>query len=367
MVAITENGNIATQLIEKEMLKRLLTLMVFLIPLLSYSYDISVNGNSYDIISVSDRTVEIMKLADYENPTIPSDIEYNGITFYVIGIGHECFKGTAITSFEIPSFITQIGLSAFSYCHNLKEFTIPKTITLNAGNTFDGCSNLEEIIINADIPSLGMEYKGSVGARFASYCTSLTYVQLPNNLKSIDCDFIGCTALKNIVFTETLVALQPSAFKGCTSLDNIVFPKNVSFISNKAFADCTGLSNLEVCSEVPPTIFDDTFPRLLFLDGTLTVPIGSLETYRDHPIWGQFLNIQESTTTNIQSIHSDSYVRVYARGKRIIIEGKDKKEPVEVFSITGLSLYVGFDSEICVNQNGIFIVNVGSKNFKINI
>lgn len=352
------------------MLRKLLTFMVFIMPLISYSYDISVDGNSYDIISVSDRTVEIMKLANYDTPAIPSQIKYNGITFNVIGIGRECFKGTTITSFEIPAFITQIGLAAFSYCHNLKTFTIPKTVTLNAGNTFDGCSKLEEIIIDANIPSLGMEYKGLIGARFASYCTSLTHVQLPTNLVSIDYgDFFGCTALRHIVFPETLEALQPSAFQGCTNLNNVVFPKNVRFISNKAFADCVNLNKIEVCSLEPPSIYDDTFPKLMFIDGTLTVPIGSIEAYKSHPIWGQFLNIQESTTSNIQSINSGSHIsiRVSTNGQIITIDGKDNNDLVEVFSLTGLSVYTGFDSEITINQNGIFIVNVGGKKFKIKI
>ena len=54
---------------------------------------------------------------------------------------------------------------------------------------------------------------------------------------------------------------------------------------------------------MPPTLIEKHgYTTFQEYTATLIVPAGSLETYRQHPVWGLFTNIVEDTTTAVKEI-----------------------------------------------------------------
>lgn len=125
----------------------------------------------------------------YGNSTVvvmPSKIQ--GKT--VVGIGDNCFKGSKITSIQIPETVRSIGncafqdcknltnvifkdqksdvtigIAAFKHCEKLKNVNLPVTSSIGT-SAFEGCTSLETLDIKKGCKS--------VGQYCFAYCTSLT-------------------------------------------------------------------------------------------------------------------------------------------------------------------------------------------------
>lgn len=81
--------------------------------------------------------------------------------------------GKTATDFTIPSFVKNIGVSAFSSCINLKSVTIPNSVT-------------------------------SIGSSAFSYCRGLTSLFIPNSVINIDdYAFWGCSSLMKLSVDRT--------------------------------------------------------------------------------------------------------------------------------------------------------------------
>ena len=122
---------------------------------------------------------------DYQGTiTIPSSVEYNGITYSVTCIGSYAFgQCGSITNIHIPNSVTSIEAIAFYGCSSLTSIEIPNSVTSIGGNAFEGCS-------------------------------SLTSIEIPNSVTSIgNYAFNGCTGLTSVtVETTTLPTLGEYAF-----------------------------------------------------------------------------------------------------------------------------------------------------------
>lgn len=102
------------------MKKNFLRLMLVVSGLLAYfgvsAYDFEVDGFYYNIISSSERTVEITSGTTKYNlgeVTLPSSVTYKSITFTVSGIGKGAFKSATFVGIKIPNSIKNIGFEAF--------------------------------------------------------------------------------------------------------------------------------------------------------------------------------------------------------------------------------------------------------------
>ena len=98
-----------------------------------YAYDFEVDGIYYNIISSTEKTVEVTyenggesNYSDcFGNVVIPDQVTYNSNTYSVIAIGDEAFEDCdEMTSVTIPSSVTTIGSSAFWDCIRLKTVNI---------------------------------------------------------------------------------------------------------------------------------------------------------------------------------------------------------------------------------------------------
>ena len=111
------------------------------------------------------------------------------------------------------------------------------------------------------------------------------------------------------------------AFAECPRLHKITLPASVTSLGGLIF-DKTPLDTLILECAVPPTLSEEeNFPTFNDYTATLIVPAGAAETYRQHPIWGLFMNIVEDETVGIKDIDDlrfDSNAWYDLQGRRIV-------------------------------------------------
>ena len=186
--------------------------------------------------------------------TIPDVVTY-GISYKVTGIGYNAFSGcTGLTSVKIPNSVTSIGNSAFSGCTGLKSLTIGNSVTSIGGFAFIGCSSV----------------------------TSLT---IPNSVTSIG----------------------DHAFNACTGLTSLTIGNNVETIEVAAFALCSGLSMMMVKASEPPTLTDTNVFYGVTPSIQIYVPYGSIDKYKEAPVWNNFTKYQPMAYTEITGYGSSTY------------------------------------------------------------
>jgi uncharacterized repeat protein (TIGR02543 family) len=97
----------------------------------------------------------------------------------------ELFKypaAKALTTYEIPNFVTTIKSYAFEGCSGLTSITIPDSVTSIGRYAFEGCSGLTSITIPGSVTSIE------------------------------DYAFYGCTSLKSVYFTDDAPEIGDYAF-----------------------------------------------------------------------------------------------------------------------------------------------------------
>ncbi|MBQ7295783.1 MAG: leucine-rich repeat protein [Clostridia bacterium] len=82
------------------------------------------------------------------------------------------------------------------------------------------------------------------GISFADY-KNLESVAMADSVLSLPKSFENCTALKDIIFPKSILAIPSDCFRGCTSLESVFIPKNVAEIGNYAFYNCANLSDID--------------------------------------------------------------------------------------------------------------------------
>ena len=211
-----------------------LTILLFLLPLLSKALEVEIDGIKYNL-TIDEDNKPVAEVAwkwmrvppegylqgDYRGAIIiPEKVTYEGIDFSVTKIGEESFMGSQyLTSVTIPNSVTSIGYHAFGGCTSLTSVTIPNSVTHLGGDAF-------------------------------SYCTSLTSVILPNSLEILDDFFVGCSSLKSITIPNSVKKIESYAFQGCTSLTSITIPNSVTSIGSSAFRDCRSLTSITIPNSV---------------------------------------------------------------------------------------------------------------------
>lgn len=219
-----------------------------------------IDGIRYEIISQSDRTVSVAiipKSISYQsystysgNFDIPSKVEFNGITFDVIGIGQHAFSECKnLGTITLPNSIKFIGFGAFAYS-NLESITLPNGIDSIGAAAFRDC-NLKEIVLPKSLRVM----ESTVFCR----CNSLEHVQmLSNKLTSIpEVTFEDCTALKDVNIPESVASIGAYAFMNTTNLSSIHLPSKVTEIYSYCFYN-SGIASINLSDGIK-TIGENAF------------------------------------------------------------------------------------------------------------
>ena len=334
--------------------------MMLCVTLSTLAHDFEVDGIYYNYLDKNAKTVEVTYKGnsyssyfdEYTNHiTIPSSINYNGMTYIVSSIGPYAFKNNPnLTSITIPNSISIINLGAFTDCTKLTSLKIEdgtnelimtysyenyNTNGLGEGLFYD-CP-LETIYIGRNLNYVGCSSKkhgyspfygnkaikavtiGNSVTYISTYafgeCTHLTSVTIGNSVKKIySSAFLACSALTEVTIPDLTIEIGKGAFYDCSGLTEVTIPNSVASIGGMAFYDCSGLTEVTIGNSVTSIgnyAFDncDNLRIVKSLNNTppqcdnyafgnsttalLMVPKGSMMSYMLADGWRNFTKIQE--------------------------------------------------------------------------
>ena len=170
-------------------------------------------------------------------------------------IDFEAFKGTKLTTFEVPMSLKRLDFDAFAQMYSLKRFE-------QKGE--NGVTSVQDgVLFSADGTTL-VAYPSAKGNEYtvpenvehigcgAFYGSDIAKVKLPESLKSIEaCAFAGCTSLSSVSFPEGLERIgsgaysRPASNGPLASVKTIKLGKNVSYVGRGAF-EGLALESIEV-------------------------------------------------------------------------------------------------------------------------
>ena len=336
------------------MIKKILFLIVLvIISMHTYAYDIEVNGLYFNLLSAEEGTVEVTYksfnpydivrneqeyIGDIE---IPEKVTLGNKTFTVVALGEYCFADCRqMTSLKLPNTIKLVKEGAFgrsrlntvefpnsidSICpltfwrsYYITNVKLPENLKTIPGRMFEDCTSLVNIVIPNSVIKIG---PGAFGG-----CSNLKTINLGNNITTIGQGggwsgtiygaFYGCSSLESIVIPSKVEIIPPHTFDGCKSLTfveipnglkeignesfngtkitSISLPKTITKIGESAFSGATSLSTIIVYNDSPISITDNVFSYNTYLTGNLYVPEGSSGLYKSSESgWCNFASILE--------------------------------------------------------------------------
>lgn len=212
-----------------------------------------------------------------------------------------------ITSIKIPKAIKSIGYATFASCKLTSSVTFHDSLTYIGENAFSGC-RFTSLTLPASVDSLG-------SYAFTS-CEWLTEINLDHiskidtyafqnnfNLKSAnilkaqnvaDKSFWECKNIETFVlpyygWTENF----KMDFSSLVSLKSLYIGEGTTYIPDAAFGNKLNLLNVYSNAATPPSISPTTFSYVTHYKGTLYVPKGCIDAYKNAEGWSMFRDFQE--------------------------------------------------------------------------
>lgn len=254
---------------------------------------LSTKGATFSSLAMPDKLEEIGEEAFYGCSKL-TDVQFGNHLRYV---GYGAFKGTALTSVELPSSVQYLNTYAF-YCNSLRRIHIK-----------DGTTPL--FFWDDTFYSPNIEYL-YIGKNFSFPAeTSFTNLQtlLIGNLVSIipDKSFSKCPLLTNLTLGSGVIEIGNEAFKNCSisqlllpsklqkigincfaanKLTSITFGAGITEIGQGAFTNNQNIAKINIMAEIPPVISANTFANydaVLFTDPRYSSNYNNSDSY-----WSRF-------------------------------------------------------------------------------
>ena len=150
------------------------------------------------------------------------------------------------TEITIPEKINDIDVlgvksqDVFQYCTEITSVAMPENIKLPRA-AFMGCTNLKKVTY-LSVDGLSVFYRAKLRNYLFKDCTNLEEVTLTECFELVgNYAFMNCTCLKKITFPKNVDAIGAYAFYN-TGLEEVILDsKSVTGIDTKAFANCKNL------------------------------------------------------------------------------------------------------------------------------
>lgn len=245
----------------------------------------------------------------------------NGIT-ELLGSFSEC---SSLEDIDIPNSVEIIETGSFYSCKSLKAIDIPRNVKYIGQLAFSRCTSLESVDIPSNVTSIGEES--------FSYCTSLKSIYIHDKMSEIGrCAFTGTNTVihvdsknplffvkddvlykriengksilqryyplkdeKSFIIDDSVSIVGCMAFHEATNLEEIYLPKSESTaLEPLMFRECSRIKAIHAFWESLEkiSIAKRAFDGFEIDNCTLFVPSGSRWTYRHHPVFGKFKNIE---------------------------------------------------------------------------
>jgi hypothetical protein len=259
----------------------------------------------------------VFRSSGLESVVIGDNVSFGQQIFY------DCKNLSSVT---FQGRITEITCEMFRDCSSLKTLNLPNGLTAIGNYAFESCSSLSSINLPNSVTTIGdyAFYKSGITSmnlsngltaigNSAFYETKLTSVTLPDNLTKIgsyafertgltsiiipgsvkemgEYAFGYCGNLTSVKICEGIKTIGNSVFYGCEKLETVSLPASLDSIGQLAFSSCYNLRAIECAAMIPPVLNSDAFSRSTLTNATLYVPHGSVNAYRNAPVWKNFKN-----------------------------------------------------------------------------
>ena len=244
-------------------------------------YAFEVDGIYYNIVSSTDKTVEVARnYGNIGDIVIPNSVIYNNVSYKVVGITNNAFSGSSeVTSVKIPNSVTSIGNYAFYNCSGLTSVVIGNSVTSIGQDAFNSCYSLTSVFIED----------------LAAWCKINFNDQNANPLCQYYCElYLNGKKVTELVIPEGVTSIGDYAFCGLT-LTTVTIPKSVISVGKQPFSvtDCINLLNEEPFAYNSQTAFHNAL---------IIVPESAVETYRTAEGWSAFAKNITSSERATKSI-----------------------------------------------------------------
>ena len=147
-----------------------------------------------------------------------------------------------LTNVTIPTGVEDIGSQAFEYCQNLAAAAVPDSVTNLGDMAFYNCTSLRQATVGNGVTSFGLEVFGN--------CTSATSITLGNSVTNLGTEtFLQCSSLPSFTMPGSVVTIGFQAFSACDNLSSLTLSSNLTTIGDYAFQLC-GLTSLNLPASV---------------------------------------------------------------------------------------------------------------------
>lgn len=341
----------------------------------------------------------------------------------LIELGEWAFSGAQMDEIVIPNQLKHIPAMAFAninapvtfndnvesieinaFYNNLTfvNLVIPASVK-TIGSAFQGCTNIETVQLPKGLLELG-SYHSLPKLRSINIPDSITKfgpsalandplivnIHWPKFLSTIEGSAFKGTGLKVVRFPEKLytkhypynkwgeiigpleiydngrVSIGSYAFANCMSLDTVYITDVVSSIGSEAFSGSTNIRAVVTTKDTPMSINTNVFSADTYLNATLYVPFGTMDTYKSKSPWNNFVTIKESPkeSSYLTYIVDGEVYKTYKIkiGESIIPEPAPTKEG---YTFSGWSDIPDVMPAEDVTINGSFTINTYKLTYQI--
>jgi hypothetical protein len=176
------------------------------------------------------------------------------------------------------------------FCVDSLQYEVTSQIQAKV-EVYDANDSITTVNIPAIVTYNGINYSvTSIGAQAFSFCSSLTFVTIPNRVTSIeDYVFSGCSSLTSVTISNSVTSIGISAFQNCSSLTSVTIPNTVTSIGNSTFYGCYNLTSVTCLANTPPSLGIYVFNSIPS-NKVLYVPCGSVEVYSSNSSWASYFS-----------------------------------------------------------------------------
>ncbi len=160
-------------------------------------------------------------------------------------IHNEVFSDTAITSINLKNEVTEIGSMAFLNS-KLTKITIPSNVTKIMESAFSFCEDLTEITVEKGNPVYKSENNAVIRKADDALIVGINTTVIPGSVTKIDALAFCGTSHEKIVLPPGVKSIGENAFAACNNLKEITLNDGLIEISERVFYDDDGLTSLRI-------------------------------------------------------------------------------------------------------------------------